>query len=151
MLCDKCTSIHFKRIGDCAPIQREPVRLESAKGSIDRSGPVFYFHHDSKEALQASAEDGCHFCEMLFRYLFEMSSHSANHKLSFAKGEVILRRSVIEKWLKQDYGIHEWNANDWIYINYEDSRLITTSRQGYEGSNPCYKPWFDNQVVDRIL
>lgn len=134
MLCDKCTSIHFKRIEDCAPIQREPARLESAEGSnIDISGCVFYFHHDSKDALQASAEHGCHFCEMLFRYLFQMPSESGKSDLSFAKGEVILRRSVIENWLKKDNGMHEWNANDWIYINCEGSKLTTTSWQGYEG------------------
>ena len=149
MLCDKCTSIHFKHIGDCAPIQREPARVVSA--DIDISGSVYYFHHDSKDALQASAEGGCHFCEMLFRYLFEMPSEGINYDRSFAKGAVILRRSVVEKWLKKDNGIHEWNANDWIYITCEDRKLITTSRQGYEGINPCSEPCFDHQAVDRIL
>ena len=151
MLCDKCSSVHFKRIEDCAPIQREPARLESPKESFGGSDAVFYFHHDSKDALQASAENGCHFCEMLCRYLFDMQPRKANSGLSFAKGEVVLLRSVVEKWLKQDNGIHEWNANDWIFIDYEDSRLITTSRQGYEGIEPCYEPCFDNQIVDRIL
>ena len=134
MLCDKYTSIHFKRIEDCAPIQQEPARLESAEGSnIDISGCVFYFHHDSKDALQASAEHACHFFEMLSRYLFQMPSNSVKYGPSFAKGEVMFRRSVIEKWLKKDNGIHEWNANGWIYIYCEDSKLMTTSRQGFEG------------------
>ncbi len=133
MLCRKCSSIHFQRIEDCEVIQREPARLHNAERNISSSGSVFYFHHDSKKALQASAENGCHFCEMLFRHLFESPHYSSRPDYSFVNGEVIFRRSVIEQWIARDNGFQDWNNSDWIYIYCEDSNATTSRLLDFEG------------------
>jgi hypothetical protein len=67
MLCEKCSRIHFKRLEDCEIIKQEPERLDGDNGRYNFSGCLFYFHHKSKRDLEYSADNGCHFCEVLLR------------------------------------------------------------------------------------
>ncbi|KAF2810918.1 HET-domain-containing protein [Mytilinidion resinicola] len=136
MLCDKCTDIHFKRIEDCDVIRKEPDRLKGSD-SIDIFHCLFYFHHKNRHDLERSADRGCHFCGMLWgRLLGQDGRHGLISKYRFARGEVILRRSIVEKWIddKSGTGLHDWNKGDWIYIQCEDQNFTTTSSEAYSGA-----------------
>jgi hypothetical protein len=132
MLCDKCSNIHFKRIEDCEVIRLEPERLRE-DSSYSYSEGVFYFHHKDKEALKRSANQGCHFCEMLRRSLFGEGSAYSCPLYHFARGEVILRRSIVERWIKKEFGLDEWNRCDWVYVQCGKRNATTTSVLEYVG------------------
>jgi hypothetical protein len=70
MLCNICSNIHFKHIENCELIQREPYRMRQDQQDAFISS-VFYFHHKDKWALKSSADQGCHFCGMLWLNRFE--------------------------------------------------------------------------------
>jgi hypothetical protein len=83
MLCEKCSNIHFKPAEEygLAPedtswknsqmlcyFDRE--KQEILKKSNEYLKTLYYFHHESKEKLRQSAENGCHFCGMIWHSLF---------------------------------------------------------------------------------
>lgn len=127
MLCDKCQDIHFKPLQDCEVIQQEPERLQG-ESSIYTDNIVVYFHHRSKDDLKASADWGCHFCAMLWGSLFEGMGTQYPATYHFAGGDVILRRSIIDRWIGEEGGLEEWNSSDWIYIYCNGKTGTTTSR-----------------------
>lgn len=147
MLCQKCSNIHFRALEDCDVIQSDPTRLDNLSDSDHTYDRLFYFHHDSREALEASAATGCHFCEMLHRNMFQERQDSRSAELSFSRGELILRRSVAKKWLSKEDGIRDWNANDWIFVHCGNRTLTTTSLQGFEGMIRLSK----YHLTDRVL
>lgn len=137
MLCEKCSNIHFKPLQDCELPLHNFVLAERELSDVNESGCVFYFHHDSKQSLQASAEEGCHFCGMLYGHFFRIqrSHRLPAHRYSFSYKGVTLRRSIIENWIARNYGFQGWNDGDWIYINFDDkASLTTTSRACFEGT-----------------
>jgi hypothetical protein len=134
MLCEKCSNIHFRRLAECDLIKQEPDRLLARETAYNTSGCVFYIHHKSKDALRNSSENGCHFCAMLLDRLFGKYGSSNNvGRYAFARGEVILRRSVIERWINEENGFEEWNTKDWVYVQCEDRNISSTSHGEYSG------------------
>lgn len=136
MLCEKCSNIHFRPLKDYELPLHNMELLEPGRSTINERGCVFYFHHDSEDSLQASADEGCHFCGMLYGHVFGFSTRHRlpAHRYSFLYKGVTLRRSVIENWLAKDNGYQEWNDGDWIYIDFDDKvSLTTTSQERFEG------------------
>ncbi|KAF2490589.1 HET-domain-containing protein [Lophium mytilinum] len=134
MLCDKCINIHFKRIEECDLIREEPDRLLGTD-SVNIFHCVFYFHHRNRHDLEKSADRGCHFCGMLWGRLLGGDGNGLVSNYRFARGEVILRRSIVEKWIddKSGTGLHGWNIGDWIYIQCEEQNFTTTNSETYSG------------------
>jgi hypothetical protein len=134
MLCNVCSNIHFERIENCELIQREPDRLQANPG-LHLSLCVFYFHHKDKWTLKKSADEGCHFCGMLWLNLFEGGTRIArwSSPYGFARGEVILRRAIVERWVQQESGVEQWNRQDWIYVQCEEANATTSSTLEYPG------------------
>jgi hypothetical protein len=110
MLCTKCLNIHFRRLNECGVIKREPGRLLEEDTGYQLSNCLFYFHHDNKQALEASATDGCHFCKMIRDHLFvSVPAPWSFPTFKFAQGEVVFRRSIVDRWLGRENGFEEWN------------------------------------------
>jgi hypothetical protein len=136
MLCEKCSNIHFCRLADCDLIKQEPDRLLEKETAYNLSGCVFYIHHKSKDALQNSNNNGCHFCAMLLDRLFgEHGSSKSSPKYAFARGEVILRRSVVKRWTNRENGFEQWNTGDWIYVQCEDRNITSQCHGDYSGEH----------------
>lgn len=129
MLCEKCSNIHFKPLKECDLYLQEPSVSARVRMSIYESGSLFYFHHNFRDALQASAEDGCHFCGMLYGHLFHLPGiHRRPHySYPFAYDGVVLRRSIVDNWLVKPNGFQEWNDINWIYILFDNNIALTTS------------------------
>jgi hypothetical protein len=134
MLCTKCLNIHFRRLNECEVIKREPERLLDEDTGYRLSNCLFYFHHDNKQALEASAADGCHFCEMIRDHLFVSAPAAWGlPAFKFARGEVVFRRSIVDQWIGRQNGFEEWNESDWIYIQCERRNATTTAHGTYRG------------------
>src|SRR5258708_4932236 len=104
MLCGKCRNIHFKRP------EEHPLRESNGLGA----GIVIYFHHKSMDDLKASADEGCHFCAMLFGGFSGTRRGAISDRYHLPRGEVILKRDVVKKWISEEGGLDEWNTSDWI-------------------------------------
>lgn len=135
MLCEKCSNIHFRRLTDCELVKQEPDRLIVEDTHYNLARPVFYFHHKSKNALQASSEDGCHLCAMLLDRLFGQGGSTSAAEYAFARGEVIFRRSVVDRWIDRENGFEDWNTGDWIYVQCEDRNTTFTCHGDYPGEH----------------
>jgi hypothetical protein len=133
MLCEKCSNIHFRRLADCELIKQEPDRLHTKETHYDISRFVFYFHHESKDALRESSEDGCHFCAMLLDRLFGRGCSTSAAKYAFARGEVVFSRTIVERWINGENGFEEWNTSDWITVLWEDRYTMSTCHRNYSG------------------
>jgi hypothetical protein len=133
MLCEKCSNVHFRRLADCELIKQEPDRLHTKDTVYNVTCPVFYFHHESKDALRESSEDGCHFCAMLLDRLFGQGCSTSAAKYAFARGEVLFRRSVAERWINDKNGLEEWITSDWIYVQCEDRNTTSSCHGNYSG------------------
>lgn len=154
MLCEKCSNIHFRRLGEWEIVQQNPRRFNKSGEASTSASRVFYFHHESKVALRNSADNGCHFCQMLFSGLFE-TKQRGRWNYGFKRGGVILRRSIVDKWLKKPSGFAEWNRLDWIYVSCEDKCNTTTNILELWGSphpeNPKTLTPISNTTVASLL
>lgn len=139
MLCEKCSNIHFRRLRECPEIIKEPSRLT---GVDERENAVYYFHHKSKDALQKSSENGCHFCAMLVNGLFgQPIDIIMSGKHIFARGEVILVRSVGRTWILDD-GSRNLNLDDYINIKCEDINITSNIQTEFSDILPApYKEY----------
>src|ERR1700744_2253190 len=95
--------------------------LDGTRASVDRRDRLqcrqlpLFSHHRDKCALEQSAETGCHFCAMMFEALFgPLGGSGCLPAYQFARGEVILRREVVQEWLRKENGFENWNRFDWI-------------------------------------
>jgi hypothetical protein len=137
MLCHKCSNIHFRRF------EYWESKLANAQWIKDKlfsnyriSGCVFYVHHETREALELSSDNGCHFCGMLVGRLSERSyAHNSSGEDSMASSPVVLRRSVVDQWLTEENGMEQWNQQDWIYVHCRARGLpaTTTSQTPLKG------------------
>ena len=144
MLCEKCSSIHFQNIRDCDVVKRDPERLTLVKGTscqpttlekrtgFDTSDDLFYFHHCDKQALERSAETGCHFCFMIWEALFgSLRGYGGLPPWTFARGEVILGLHLIDPRIKKhadsdfEYDDRSFSFN----IQCEDRYVGVTARK----------------------
>jgi hypothetical protein len=78
-LCEICSNIHFRRLWDCGfPESKVKNYLDRVYGfglmGLDK---FYYIHHKSKDALEVSAKNGCHFCIMLWRALSDPKVESS--------------------------------------------------------------------------
>jgi len=147
MLCPKCCNIHFKRIKDYEAIQQKPElvkRLQKDKRWTGLRGSVINVHHKNQRDLKSSADQGCHFCAMLWGRLFGGESSSEDNSpvsvrysdsLSryFPRGEIILRRDVAER-CQTESGMEEWNRYDWIFVHCGKRLATTSSILEYQGT-----------------
>jgi hypothetical protein len=141
MLCDKCSNIHFKRLEDCRLIQEQPERLHGV-GFDEKQGShsLFYFHHQNGKALKSSADEGCHFCAMLWGSLFgSVGTSGSGIPFVFAREDVLLSRNILENWINQESGLEEWNSGDLIYVSCGQIRVMTKGLWKISGESklPC--------------
>jgi hypothetical protein len=134
MLCNICSNIHFKPIENCELIQREPYRMRQDQQDVFIDS-VFYFHHKDKRALESSADQGCHFCGMLWLNLFEDDDVILRDspRFVFARGEIILRRDVMERSIQEESEHERWNREYWISVHYEEKYMTTSNILDYQG------------------
>jgi hypothetical protein len=153
MLCNICSNIHFRHIENCALIQSEPYRLPPDQREAFTSS-VFYFHHKDKWALKSSADQGCHLCGMLWLNLFENVRRISTRPspFVFARREVILRRTVVKRWIQKESGLEHWNREDWIYVYCGGACATTSSILDYQGKlHSTLKVCFSAKSCNRRL
>jgi hypothetical protein len=91
--------------------------------------------------LEKSADRGCHFCGMLWGNIFDKHrGYEYRHLLPypFARGEVILSRYIIKKWIEES-GLEDWNRGDSFesfFVNCGKVNAKTYSHLEF----PCKRP-----------
>lgn len=145
MLCEKCSNVHFRPLEECDRIKSETDRPRPV--DVERlSNYVVYYHHESKDALRKSSENGCHFCAMLLdrlrgepsprgagireRFLDDFSS-AYPLRYTFARGGIIFTRQCMG--LGRRGGFEEWNRTDWFYVHYEKRKITSSFCEQYFG------------------
>ena len=110
MPCVKCSNIHFKPLvgrGEKGP----PPHYWSVTERL------FAFHHDDRDSLKASRENGCHFCAIIWKGLFESDKYKTTLPWSFAQEQFVLS---LERSPRDQRG---WD----IQINYNDRYMTCTN------------------------
>ena len=93
-------------------MRQEPTRPIGDDGPYKMARSLLYFHHRNRKDLESSRNRGCHFCAALLRGLFDDKKDEAGARYSFARGEVILRRDIIDSWIGKENGLEAWNKGD---------------------------------------
>lgn len=108
MLCSKCQNIHFQPLEQCDRYVRQPDRFAEETWFLNRQSCLVYFHHDSLDALRASADQGCHFCAILLGNSERDVSARLQHP------EVILVRPYVpdDRANAQDANSFDWESID---------------------------------------
>jgi hypothetical protein len=131
MLCDKCSNIHFRRLQKCdLPEYRLPEEYRDR--SHDQGSSVYYFHHEDKWALEASADNGCHFCGMIWGRLFASPARLRSSPESSAGKQVYLRRTWSEKWIENE-GSDALERSEYLVAYCEDRFTYSSNMLHFRG------------------
>jgi hypothetical protein len=96
---------------------------------------VYYFHHENKSALESSAEDGCHFCGMIWARLFGSGAHFSGSVKSFAGEQVYLRRTWTDEWIKKE-GADALECSEWLIAECEGRHMYSSNSREFSRMYP---------------
>ena len=100
--------------------------------SDDSGGGVYYFHHENREALEASADQGCHSCAMIWGRLFASRDCFSKPAHTFAREQVYLRRTWLDEWIEKE-GSDALFESEWVMAYCEARYMYSSLRLSYSG------------------
>lgn len=132
MLCEKCSSIHFKHVEECELIIQEPERLAMRKDDDwERTSNLYYIHSKDRGCLEKTADQGCHFCAMLQFCRFQCPDIEEEPALSFARDEIVLRRYISDTSTGRDG--QAWHEKSRIVVRFQNKLVFANCRLQYPG------------------
>jgi hypothetical protein len=129
MLCEKCSNIHFRRLQKCG-LPAHCLPEDYRDSSHDRGSSVYYFHHENRWVLEASADEGCHFCEMIRECLFASSAWRKGSIGSFAGKQIILRRTWLDEWIEEE-GSDALECSEELWVYCEDRYVVSSTKLAF--------------------
>lgn len=112
MLCQKCSEIHFIPVEQS--VTDRPKQLVNYQPTLGYT-TLYYLHHDGLQALQRSANEGCHLCFMIANGIPHVRRFLIRHSRDVEDREIVFWRLCNNEELTKE-AFKGWHQRGFIEI-----------------------------------